>query len=71
MIITSKYPGTCADCGDRINKGDRINWTRGQKPTHANCESQGDSVAITFMATGNTMYQNSRGRCEDAPCCGC
>lgn len=27
-------------------------------------------IATTFNS-GATVYQNSRGRCEDAPCCGC
>ena len=70
MIITSKYNGTCAACGGGIRKGERIDWERGKRPNHATC-GQGRSVAITFGATGATMYQNSRGRCEDAPCCGC
>jgi len=25
----------------------------------------------TRFNSGSEMYQNSRGRCEDAPCCGC
>ena len=32
--------------------------------------SRGRSVAYRF-SSGAVMYQNSRGRCEDAPCCGC
>ena len=32
--------------------------------------SAGRSVAFRF-SSGAVMYQNSRGRCEDAPCCGC
>ena len=27
-------------------------------------------IATTFNS-GATVYQNARGRCEDAPCCGC
>lgn len=26
---------------------------------------------VTRFASGAVHYQNSRGRCEDAPCCGC
>jgi hypothetical protein len=39
-------------------------------PRYANSRSRGRSVAYRF-SSGATMYQNSRGRCEDAPCCGC
>lgn len=28
-------------------------------------------VIATRFNSGATVYQNSRGRCEDAPCCGC
>ena len=26
---------------------------------------------VTRFSTGATVYRNPRGRCEDAPCCGC
>lgn len=29
------------------------------------------SVSDTFTTSGGTFYRNKRGRCEDAPCCGC
>jgi len=28
-------------------------------------------VSVTRFAGGGVSYRNSRGRCEDAPCCGC
>lgn len=28
-------------------------------------------IVVTRFASGATSYRNSRGRCEDAPCCGC
>jgi hypothetical protein len=28
-------------------------------------------LSVTRFSSGETMTQNSRGRCEDAPCCGC
>jgi hypothetical protein len=37
MVIKAKYPGVCPKCGGIINKGDRIEWTRGSKPTHVVC----------------------------------
>lgn len=27
--------------------------------------------SIEVRTSGGTFYQNPRGRCEDAPCCGC
>jgi hypothetical protein len=28
-------------------------------------------VSVIRFSSGEVMTQNSRGRCEDAPCCGC
>lgn len=28
-------------------------------------------IVVTRFSSGATSYRNSRGRCEDAPCCGC
>jgi hypothetical protein len=28
-------------------------------------------ISIYSPVSGNSWTQNSRGRCEDAPCCGC
>jgi hypothetical protein len=28
-------------------------------------------VTVTRFNSGAVVYQNARGRCEDAPCCGC
>lgn len=28
-------------------------------------------LSVTRFSSGAVMTQNSRGRCEDAPCCGC
>lgn len=28
-------------------------------------------VSHVFTTSGGTFYRNKRGRCEDAPCCGC
>lgn len=30
-----------------------------------------EGLSVVRFASGAVMTQNSRGRCEDAPCCGC
>jgi hypothetical protein len=30
-----------------------------------------DYVSYEIRTSGGTFYRNKRGRCEDAPCCGC
>lgn len=32
---------------------------------------EGSGSIYTRFSSGAEAYQNSRGRCEDAPCCGC
>lgn len=31
----------------------------------------GGEIIYTTFSSGETVYRNARGRCEDAPCCGC
>jgi len=39
MTIVAKFPGTCAACGAAIQPGQEIEWQRGEKPRHANCDA--------------------------------
>ena len=41
--------------------------------SHLACHGEGESrvIAIRFPGGSGEYYQNSQGRCEDAPCCGC
>lgn len=67
--MTAKFPGRCSRSGARINPGDVIIYDTATK----RASLQPDSDSITFYGeTGpTTFYRNPRGRCEDAPCCGC
>lgn len=39
--MESRYPGTCADCGESIERGDQILWFRlTREATHAECPAQ-------------------------------
>jgi hypothetical protein len=40
MTITAKYPGTCRECGGRIQQGDRIEWEKGAGAAHVECPAQ-------------------------------
>ena len=67
--MRAKDPGTCARSGARINPGDYIEFDTITRKAML----QPDSDSITFYgdAGPNTFYRNPRGRCIDAPCCGC
>jgi hypothetical protein len=67
--MTAKYTGRCSRSGARINPGDVIEYDTATK----RASLQPDSDTITFYGESGpkTFYRNSKGRCEDAPCCGC
>jgi hypothetical protein len=56
--INGKWNVTCVDCACPESR--------------ALLASTGDrtSFAVSF-SSGEVFYRNRRGRCEDAPCCGC
>lgn len=37
MTISAKYPGTCSKCNGAITPGQKIEWTKGSRPTHTSC----------------------------------
>ena len=72
----AKYKGICARTGVPIFPGDQIQFdteTRAawitdedERPRRAN-----NYVSDVFQIGGREYFQNKRGRCIDAPCCGC
>jgi len=66
--ITAKYDGICAATGVRILAGDVIQWQKGRAVL---LKRQGYRIDSIQFDGSQTFYRNARGRCEDAPCCGC
>ncbi len=84
MIINSKFNSKCKACNGPIKAGERINWSRNSGAHHLDCAANDNknNMAVPKIITtrfvsaesdyiGQAHYRNSRGRCEDAPCCGC
>lgn len=84
--MTARYPGYCAQTGARILPGDTIDYhSRGRSILRARAgagASRPDldapdirpsdvGVSDHIVIGGQSFYRNKRGRCEDAPCCGC
>lgn len=69
--MQARYPGTCAATGRRINPGDEIRRTRTGYVLTTAAPDTGRYVSDVFNIGGREFYRNKRGRCEDAPCCGC
>lgn len=71
MRMTAKYNGTCRATGARILAGDIIDYTGGRAVLIERRRSAVDSITLFGENVPRTYYQNARGRCIDAPCCGC
>ena len=69
--MLNRYPGKCAECGRHVDAGTGHCERQGRRwiVTHLAC-SDGGGVHV-FHIGGREYIQNSRGQCEDAPCCGC
>lgn len=60
---TNTDPGRPSDYDDdRIEDDDHAGRARYHRSRVSN---------VTTFSSGATIYTNKRGRCEDAPCCGC
>jgi len=80
-MATNRYPATCSICGHHVpaNAG-TLEIARGGgrhrvwRVKHLAC-SEGEPRVITVdfgrYADGESYIRNARGRCEDAPGCGC
>ena len=75
----NRYGGTCPYCQGHVAKQAGVlveRGVRGRKggvwaPAHLACVG-GNSAQVSTLVIGGQVYtRNSRGRCEDAPCCGC
>jgi hypothetical protein len=77
-MATNKYPAKCSKCGCHVptNGGVLTGSKReGWSVAHLACEnaapgSEPRVIEVRFNS-GAVLTQNRRGRCEDAPCCGC
>jgi hypothetical protein len=69
--ITARYAGFCAATGARILAGDVIQWQKGKAVLLKRKAVRVDTVTLYGDKGPTEFYRNARGRCEDAPCCGC
>jgi len=74
--MSNRYAGDCYFCGNRVaaRAGNLIGKINGRwQVAHLACEQAGQAEVseVYFPTTGNRVYRNRKGRCEDAPCCGC
>ena len=74
--MVNRYPGKCHYCGGHVAARAGKCW----RPkgaglfvvAHLACDESGEAKVIEFAtSSGWRGTRNARGRCEDAPCCGC
>ena len=74
MTITAKFRGTCTKCGNTINAGETIEWTRGSGAAHVTCSAATTTAPrMLHCRCGNTGRAGaypfstlvSSGRCDD------
>jgi len=68
--ITARFPGRCIRTGAAINPGDNILW-HGKGRSELVSADRVNTITLNNQGVYRTYTQNARGRCEDAPCCGC
>jgi hypothetical protein len=69
-VPVNQGPADCCICGAPIPPmGGLLIGRRGF--AHLSCRESGKSEVTTVRTSGGTFTQNRKGRCEDAPCCGC
>lgn len=84
--ITAKFKGRCIGCPNPVLPGQAILFHGKGRSEHVECGLYNDDldgvpfdrgygnpvrVHVTRFNSGATQIRNTRGRCEDAPCCGC
>ena len=74
-MAVNRYAAKCDLCGAYVPAmGGNLDKKDGRWiVSHLACLDSGKPEVIEyyFAATGNRATINRRGRCEDAPCCGC
>jgi hypothetical protein len=72
----AKYKCTCSRTGAPICAGDQIQFDTDTRKAWITDEDDRPRrasayVSDVFQIGGREYFQNKRGRCIDAPCCGC
>lgn len=76
--MLARHASICPATGRRIEPGDEIRYDRRMRrfvlanagALHVENE-RGRYISDVIRIGGKEYYRNKRGRCEDAPCCGC
>jgi len=67
--MRARYPGRCAATGAPFKPGALIYYDQATK--RATLAPVLNTITLIGDRGPTTFTRNARGRCEDAPCCGC
>ncbi len=78
-VIEARYPGVCGRCEAEVKPGDRINYggpgaiscADKCKPIEAAPAQRSGGRGGRGRSGRRPLPALPRGKCEDAPCCGC
>lgn len=72
-MAVNKHPAPSTICGNTVpTNGGKLERKNGRwAVTHLSCAEAGEPTVIDIQIGDQSFTQNSRGRCIDAPCCGC
>ena len=74
-MATNKFAAYCVECNGRVPAhGGKLTKVGSRwEVRHLACSAEGGAAVHTYSSpmTGWSGTRNARGRCEDAPCCGC
>ena len=68
-IIRARFPSVCSACDGEVRAGDRVYWTRGQRPQHTDCDTA--RLLHDTADTGCTACSGLGVRWNNAPCPHC
>lgn len=70
--MINRYPGICASCGTAVKAREGVLAPGRHRKWEVRCGApRCGTVVDTFGIGGKEYIRNARGRCIDAPCCGC
>jgi hypothetical protein len=69
-MSANRYPGPCVACGTRVQAGRGTLEKQGSRFAVRCAACAPSAPARVVPLPAHRAYQR-RGRCEDAPCCGC
>jgi hypothetical protein len=68
MIITAKYPSSCACCRQPIQVGSKIEWSKGSPAKHAACAAGSAPPTVTVRAPSARRSYAARGKWNGCSC---